>query len=246
MKAKPYGWRRSRAPAALRAMARQFGLAACLGLVAAGCAGPDRGLLVPVATQPGIGHSRTIYVVTTRSQAPEEPPGYLFSGERGDSTRFASLTLSLPPGRAPGDAPTDADHPDPAKHIVLVSARDLSRADFGALVKARGPSKRRALVFIHGYNTTFDAAAIRFAQIVEDTKFDGLPILFSWPSRGGITEYGYDKDSANYSRDAMENLLATLAREPGISGIDIFAHSMGNWLTMRHCASSPSPRTRRH
>ncbi|TCR64575.1 alpha/beta hydrolase [Bosea sp. BK604] len=201
-----------------------------LGLVLAGCAGPGRGLLVPVAAEPGIGHARTILAVTTRSPASDEPPGYLFSGERGDATRFASLTLSLPPERAAGSAPTDADHPDPARHIVLTASRGLERAEFTAL--ARGPVRRRALVFTHGYNTQFDAAAIRFAQIVDDTGFEGLPILFSWPSRGGISDYGYDKDSANYSRDAMENLLATLARQPGISGIDIFAHSMGNWLTM--------------
>ncbi|MGX5736370.1 alpha/beta hydrolase [Bosea thiooxidans] len=211
-------------------MARSVSLAAWLGLAAAGCAGPSRGLLVPVAAQPGVGHTRTVLAVTTRSPAPDEPPGYLFSGERGDATRFVSLTLSLPSARAPGSTPTDLDHPDPAKHIVLVSARELSRAEFTALAGKAG--RKRALVFTHGYNTKFDAAAIRFAQIVEDTKFDGLPILFSWPSRGGITDYGYDKDSANYSRDAMESLLATLARVPGIGGIDIFAHSMGNWLTM--------------
>jgi esterase/lipase superfamily enzyme len=221
----------------MRDAMRCAGMAVLLGstLLVAGCAGPSRGLLVPVGDAGGIGHTRTILAVTTRSPAAEQPPGYLFSGERGDGARFVSLTLSLPPGREPGTAPTDADNPDPAKHIALVSSRELSRAEFASLASARrtgAPGKRRVLVFTHGYNTPFDAAVIRFAQIVDDTRFEGLPILFSWPSRGGITDYGYDKDSANYSRDAMENLLATLAREPGISGIDIFAHSMGNWLTM--------------
>lgn len=200
------------------------------GLLTAGCVSSGRGLLVPVSDA-GAGQKRTILAVTTRSPA-AEPPGYLFSGERGERARFASLTLSLPPDRTPGAAPADADSPDPARHIVLISSRDLDQADFAAQVRAGGQGKRRALVFTHGYNTAFDAAAIRMAQIAEDTGFKGLPILFSWPSRGGIADYGYDKDSANYSRDAMEKLLATLAREPTIEGIDIFAHSMGNWLTM--------------
>lgn len=213
------------------------GLAVLLGsaLLAAGCAGPGRGLLVPIADAAGIGHTRTILAVTTRSPAAELPPGHLFSGERGEGASFASLTLSLPPGREPGAAPADADNPDPARHIALVSSRELSHAEFSALAgggRAGAPAARRALVFTHGYNTPFDAAVIRFAQIVDDTRYEGLPILFSWPSRGGVTDYGYDKDSANFSRDALENLLATLARAPGISGVDIFAHSMGNWLTM--------------
>jgi esterase/lipase superfamily enzyme len=208
-----------------------------IALGMAGCTGPGRGLLVPVADAAGIGQPRTILAATTRSPAAEQPPGHLFSGERGGQIRFASLTLSLPPGREPGSAPTDADRPDPARHIALVSSRALSRAEFAALAAGAGrsgvkPAGRRALVFTHGYNTAFDAAVIRFAQIVDDTGFEGLPVLFSWPSRGGITDYGYDKDSANYSRDAMESLLASLARTPGIDGIDIFAHSMGNWLTL--------------
>lgn len=225
------------------------GLAGLLGsaLLAAGCAGPGRGLLVPLADTAGIGQTRTILAVTTRSPAAELPPGHLFSGERGEGARFVSLTLSLPPGRKPGAAPADADNPDPARHIALVSSRELSQAEFSSLAAARRAAApgRRALVFTHGYNTSFDAAVVRFAQIVDDTRFEGLPILFSWPSRGGVTDYGYDKDSANFSRDALENLLATLARQPGISGVDIFAHSMGNWLTMETLRQLAIARDRR-
>lgn len=202
-----------------------------VALAAGGCAGPSRGLLVPVA-EPVLGTpTLTLLAVTTRGPA-AEPPGHLFSGERGDAVRYASLTLSLPPGREPGAVPTDAKRPDPAKHIALVSARELDASGFAAATKAAGDAKRRALVFTHGYNTQFDEAVMRLGQIVDDTGYQGLPILFSWPSRGGLADYGYDKDSANFSRDALADLLARLARDPNIAGVDIFAHSMGNWLTM--------------
>lgn len=204
---------------------------ALLMLACGGCARPGHGLLVPVAEAPGTARTRTLLAVTTRVPA-AEPPGQLFSGERGDGARYASLTLSLPPGRAPGAVPTDAERPDPQKHIVLVSARELAPGGFAGALRSAGSSGRRALVFTHGYNTQFDEAVVRLAQIVDDTGYSGLPILFSWPSRGEVRDYGYDKDSANFSRDAMAELLARLAREPGIEGIDIFAHSMGNWLTM--------------
>lgn len=205
--------------------------AALLALVAGGCAGPGRGLLVPVAKPPAEAKTRTLLAVTTRGPA-TETPGRLFSGERGDTARYASLTLSLPKGRAAGSVPTDADSPDPDKHIALVEARELDAAQFSGLARSELKTRRRALVFTHGYNTQFDEAVVRLAQIVDDTHYPGLPILFSWPSRGEIRDYGYDKDSANFSRDAMAELLARLARDPGIEGIDIFAHSMGNWLTM--------------
>ena len=202
-----------------------------LTLVLGGCAEPGRGLLMPVADVSGVTRPRMMLAVTTRVPA-AEPAGRLFSGERSDGMRYASLTMSLPGGRLPGSVPTDADRPDPAKHISLVAVRELDSAGFAAALRAAGPGKRRALVFTHGYNTRFDQAVVRLAQIVDDTGYAGLPILFSWPSRGGVRDYGYDKDSANFSRDAMAELLARLARDPGIAGIDIFAHSMGNWLTM--------------
>ncbi len=44
--------------------------------------------------------------------------------------------------------------------------------------------------------------------------------------------YYYDRESANYSRDALEELLDTLNRNPSVSEINILAHSMGNWVTL--------------
>ena len=41
--------------------------------------------------------------------------------------------------------------------------------------------KDHAVVFVHGYNTAFDYAVYRTAQIAYDLKFDGVPFLFSWP-----------------------------------------------------------------
>lgn len=207
----------------------------CVCAMLGACAGPRQGLLTPVAGAAEMPEQRVILAATTRAPAMETPPGYLFSGERGDAVRYARLTFSLPPGRAVGALPVDADKPDPQRHITLASAILLDAAGFSAAIRHTtpgGPRQRQALVFIHGYNTEFDEAAVRLAQIVADTHFDGTAVLFSWPSRGGVTDYGYDRASADLSRDALEDLLRQLARDPTVSGVDIFAHSLGNWLTI--------------
>lgn len=209
-------------------------MAACLSVLIAACAGPRQGLLQPVAAAGAMPDQRIVLAVTTRAPAPAEPPGYLFSGERGGEMGYARLAFSMPPGRQPGDLPVDASHPDPQRHIVLTSATQLDSAGFARALRTTGAGTppRKALVFVHGYNTAFDAAAMRFAQIADDIHFGGVAVLFSWPSRGGVTDYAYDRASADFSRDALEALLKQLARDPAISGIDIFAHSMGNWVTM--------------
>lgn len=53
-----------------------------------------------------------------------------------------------------------------------------------------------ALVYVHGFATSFEEALFRLAQIEYDTKFNGIPIAFSWPSMGQVSQhaYFYDQD----------------------------------------------------
>jgi esterase/lipase superfamily enzyme len=90
------------------------------------------------------------------------------------------------------------------------------------------------LVFVHGFNNQFDEAVYRFAQIVHDSGSPAVPVLFTWPSRGEVrlVAYTYDRESANYSRDALEKLLDDLASNSNVAEVNIVAHSMGNWVTL--------------
>jgi esterase/lipase superfamily enzyme len=69
---------------------------------------------------------------------------------------------------------------------------------------------------------------------VHDSNAPGIPVLFTWPSLGEerLRAYTYDRESANYSRDALEELLDLLSSNPNVKGINIVAHSMGNWVTL--------------
>ena len=96
----------------------------------------------------------------------------------------------------------------------------------------RPPDQRDVLVFVHGYNTKFDDAVYRFAQIVHDSGFKGVPVLFTWPSRGQLLAYPYDRESAYYSRDYLEANLRGITRDIGPGRMDILAHSMGTILTL--------------
>jgi len=91
---------------------------------------------------------------------------------------------------------------------------------------------RSVLLFVHGYNTRFEEAVYRFAQIIHDSRAPALPLLFTWPSRGRLLAYAYDRESANYSRDALKAVLQTLARDKSVGEVSILAHSMGNWVTI--------------
>jgi esterase/lipase superfamily enzyme len=88
------------------------------------------------------------------------------------------------------------------------------------------------LVFIHGFNTGFRDAVFRFAQIIWDLKFDGLPILFSWPSRGTFKDYLYDRDSAMGATPQLIEILQHISDQENVRRIHIVAHSMGNFCML--------------
>lgn len=231
------GWRVasfSSNPASARRGRHAVPAALLLAGLLAGCAGDVKGVLEPVtATVPGTSKV-TMLVATTRSPDPDE--GVLFSGERGKNA-FAEITVSLPPEarRTVGEVQWPSRLPgDPATDFVTLKVDKLAQPAALARLHAavsRVP-KRRVMVFIHGFNNRFEDAVYRFAQIVHDSGAEVVPILFTWPSRGSLFAYGYDRESANYSRHALENLLQALARDPAVGEVSILAHSMGNWVTL--------------
>jgi esterase/lipase superfamily enzyme len=99
-------------------------------------------------------------------------------------------------------------------------------------VSGRIGVNRDILVFVHGFNTTFADARWRAGQIAADSRFGGVPILFTWPTRGELLGYASDKDSATASRDALAELLQDIAKTPGVGRVHVLAHSMGCWVTM--------------
>jgi len=214
------------------------GLAAALAL--AGCGGRPTGLLVPQEAQANAlvpGASKVeLLVATTRSSA-EAKPGELFSGERARGLAFADIAISIPPesARKIGEIQwPDRVQGNPATDFVTLRADRIEKDDAIQLFNeklAKTPG-RQVLLFVHGYNTRFEEAVYRFAQIIHDSKSNVTPVLFTWPSRGKLLAYTYDRESANYSRDALEAVLQAMVKNPKVGEISILAHSMGNVVTL--------------
>jgi esterase/lipase superfamily enzyme len=210
-----------------------------LALASAGCAGRlSQGLLVPVA-QSAEGASRVRILVATTRQRATADPGEMFNGERGEGLSYADVTVSIPPdsARKVGEVQLPNSLPgDPGRDFVTVSANYIEKQELSNSITAtaKQTGRDKVLVFVHGFNNRFDDAVYRFAQIVHDSKAQGIPVLFTWPSRGELKlgAYTYDRESANYSRDGLEQALNMLAANPNVKQINVVAHSMGNWVTL--------------
>jgi esterase/lipase superfamily enzyme len=206
--------------------------------VLTGCGGRLIGVMQPagvVARGSSPGTSNVDLLVAT-TRAPSSDPAVLFSGERGTGLTVNAVDVSIPPdaNRKVGQVQWPSRLPaDPQKSFVTVAVDPLQDERAGEeWLKNHMPKSRRALIFVHGFNNLYEDAVYRFAQIVHDSHADVAPVVFTWPSRGSIFDYNYDKESTNYSRDALEELLRRTAANPAVDDITIMAHSMGTWLTV--------------
>jgi len=92
---------------------------------------------------------------------------------------------------------------------------------------ARSPRKEVG-VFVHGFNNTFDQAAVRTAQAWHMFGRVGVPIVYTWPAgAGGVTGYAYDRESGEFTVVHLKLLLLALASHPGVEKVHLIAHSRG-------------------
>jgi esterase/lipase superfamily enzyme len=121
-------------------------------------------------------------------------------------------------------------HADPEKHMILQKVeseqKDRFFRDLSGSVSA-SPSKE-AFVFVHGYNVSFEDAAIRTAQLAYDFGFKGAPILYSWPSEGRLLGYFADEKSVADTVGDLKQFLQDVATSSGATTVHLIAHSMGN------------------
>lgn len=127
---------------------------------------------------------------------------------------------------------------DPKRHFTIKEIREMGSQELIELVRKRLEESKdyenHALVFVHGFNTSFQFAVFRTAQIAYDLKFDGAAFLYSWPSKGGlgVQDYSYDRESAQAAEPYFREFLELVVQGTGAKSISLIAHSMGNQLLL--------------
>ncbi|WP_425085406.1 alpha/beta hydrolase [Ruegeria profundi] len=178
---------------------------------------------------------QTVFIATTRQASGAE--GVFYSGDRSDTLGLASVVVTVPPNHKVGKIErTSALPPNPSKHFTIIDPKVYASenafvSDIDKQLLALGASERNVLFFVHGYNTTLSDAILRLAQFVEDTEYDGVPVLMSWASAAETLKYVYDINSALAARSDFLRAGEIVTRSKA-QQFDILAFSMGAFLTM--------------
>jgi esterase/lipase superfamily enzyme len=183
------------------------------------------GSIAPAAVSPPPGYDPVLLAVTNRAMLKGGVKSPWFGHERSPVSSAAEVVFHRPDTTIAGRA-SAAWNGTWRINRVTPDARPASET------VAKAVSGREVLLYTHGYKESFESSAVSAIELSEGIGFQGQPMLFSWPSRAALFDYGYDRESALFSRDGMEETLVALLSEGGASRVHIVAHSMGTLLAV--------------
>ena len=180
-----------------------------------------------------------VFYGTDRKPTGELKPAEFYGRERGE-LQYGYLDVTIPQVHQEAELETASrwdiytllvgDAGMRTRYVLLDKVVPLPRAGFLSALRQQikdAPS-RDIFIFVHGFNTTFEDAARRCAQLAYDLDFDGTPMLYSWPSAGSTTAYTVDENTVGESGRKMALFLEDVVAQSGAERIHLIAHSMGN------------------
>lgn len=213
-----------------------------------------------VAASVGVGDNNTVYArrdtlveASTKkdltytlwygtNRLPKDPSDISkgFSGNRDDKVHLGICKVYVPESHKIGSTGsswwkrlvTGTDD-----RLKITSIQELAERQFWLGVadqlQQQKIGDRDAVIFVHGYNVSFEGAALRSAQLGTDLAVRGCMAFFSWPSRGQTKLYVNDAATIDASEPYITQFMIDFAQRSGASKIHLIAHSMGNRAVLR-------------
>ncbi len=214
-----------------RSVLRGAAIALTVGLLGA-CAPRGELVVLPEAETTGT----VVGVLSATSRGPGETTA-IGARERSETLRWAEFRVSVPPRRETGTVtyPRSAA-PNPETDFLIVSGTDIADerwflAALNAQLGRRPREAREVTLFVHGFNSTFAEGLYRHAQMAHDFNSPGVSLFYSWPSAGSVMAYPFDRESALFARDGLEQLASVVARSTARDMV-LVGHSMGALVVM--------------
>jgi esterase/lipase superfamily enzyme len=160
-----------------------------------------------------------------------------FSGERDTELHYGTCRVAVPRSHKIGSVGSawwrrlltaEDDRLRLDWSALRLLAAEAFWADLSRALAERDAGQRMGLVVIHGYNVSFEAAALRAAQIGFDLQVPGATAFFSWPSRARLAGYTADEATIEASEKHIAQFLLEFTRRSGAEEVHVIAHSMGN------------------
>lgn len=185
-------------------------------------------------------YKKTVYYATDRNVTGNPDPDGYYGIKRSENSElsYGVCTVSIPESHQIGQIENPFLGLDffesTEDHFVLLSITPLHKNEMYARLGMKlnneqtDPTADDIMIFVHGFNHSFEKVAKRTAQIAVDLDFRGVPFMFSWPSNNSLFDYWPDREDVAWSVAHLEELLMDLSKQFPDKGLHLIAHSMGN------------------
>jgi esterase/lipase superfamily enzyme len=106
--------------------------------------------------------------------------------------------------------------------VIGLQARDL-----GEIVNGFLTAEGRVVVYVHGYNVSFEESCRQAARFQYNVGLEQRLLLFSWPAETKLMGYVGDIGDVEWSVLPLKNLLLMLVERYGPKSVDVVGHSLG-------------------
>ncbi|PYL50572.1 MAG: hypothetical protein DMF32_03865 [Verrucomicrobia bacterium] len=167
----------------------------------------------------------SVYFATTREYDASATPDRAFTktGTKKEWIFYGTAEVGVP-----------LPHSEGTQKGIKVERIDLPSGDrqheFRVLTAAETTNPHRPLiVFVHGFNNTFETAAERAALYAYDLQPDvsSKAAIFSWPSKESLFGYQHDEDAVLVSQDRARQVVEILRTHDSAIPVVLIGHSMG-------------------
>jgi esterase/lipase superfamily enzyme len=164
----------------------------------------------------------------------------VFSNSRGTENQYGYCRVFIPKSHKIGSTGStwwERFKSGADDRLKIIATRRMAEARYWKSISSRlarlEPDDRAAVIFVHGYNVSFENAALRAAQIGFDLSIKGAMAFFSWPSQGHFKRYSADEATIEASEPFITEFIEDFVTRSGARSVNIIAHSMGNRGVLR-------------
>ena len=180
-----------------------------------------------------------VFYGTDRARTGDAKPATFYGAGRGE-LEMGHLDVTIPAIHKYGELESESrwsiytyvlgEEARKQRYVLLQSVDPLPEDQFYARLRehVEDSPTNDVFFFVHGYNSTFEDAARRVAQLAYDLDFDGTPMMYSWPSQGSTAAYTVDEAVVRLSGRKMSRFIEDIVAQSGAERVHLIAHSMGN------------------
>lgn len=187
-----------------------------------------------------------IFYVTNRAPVSLENGGFSYGAGRSHSLAFGSVSVrAANDGVASLSSPSEIgrfpETPYPIEYskgnaqrsstVLSDHARAFSLMQKELARRIKEVDRHEVIVFIHGYNNSFEDAVRSASQICNDVgSKDFLCVAITWPAggtKGVLFGYNVDRESGEFSVADVRKAIRAIGTTPGLDKLHFVAHSRG-------------------